>query len=148
MHGNVPEWCSDWHGIYPGGEAVDPILEMYNHTRSVRGGSWFDDAEYVRSAHRADMLPDWRRLRARRPVGSVGIGFRVALTNRPCQPDDAPALRPAKNPAKALPEKRSPVIGPDGGFSSKQTGKTLLMIPRLVAPAASRAKNTAATGCW
>jgi len=108
MHGNVPEWCSDWHGIYPGGEAVDPILEMYNHTRSVRGGSWFDDAEYVRSAHRADMLPDWRRLRARRPVGSVGIGFRVALTETaPASRTDAPALRSAKNPAMALPEKNA-----------------------------------------
>jgi formylglycine-generating enzyme required for sulfatase activity len=79
MHGNVPEWCLDWHGIYPGGEVTDPVLEMYNPERSVRGGGWFDGAEAVRSTHRANMLYDWRWLRAARPVGAVGIGFRIAL---------------------------------------------------------------------
>ena len=40
MHGNVWEWCQDWHGDYPEGEAVDPKGPESGKDRVVRGGCW------------------------------------------------------------------------------------------------------------
>jgi formylglycine-generating enzyme required for sulfatase activity len=47
MHGNVWEWCCDWHGDYePAVRAGVPI------DRPDRGGSWGSQAAYCRSASR------------------------------------------------------------------------------------------------
>ncbi len=56
MHGNVWEWCEDdWHGSYDGapddGRAwVD--ISARGSLRVYRGGSWYGDAVYCRSAFR------------------------------------------------------------------------------------------------
>ena len=54
MLGNVCEWCSDWYGDYPSGSVTDPTGPSYSFTRVVRGGSWANDANLVRSASRID----------------------------------------------------------------------------------------------
>lgn len=52
MHGNVWEWCSDWHGYYPIRSVTDPTGPTSGDGRVLRGGSWYGDARYCRSAYR------------------------------------------------------------------------------------------------
>ena len=49
MSGNVWEWCSDWYKKYPGGTftGVDP-----GSYHVLRGGSYYYDGQYCRSAQR------------------------------------------------------------------------------------------------
>jgi len=63
MHGNVFEWCYDWfiqNQDYAPGPAVDPVLEWVNGAvwRSWRGGSWYWNANVMRSAFRDGHGPD------------------------------------------------------------------------------------------
>lgn len=54
MHGNVWEWCWDWHDDYSGNAETNPRGASSGTRRVLRGGSWFDDAGsvYLRSAFR------------------------------------------------------------------------------------------------
>jgi formylglycine-generating enzyme required for sulfatase activity len=54
MHGNVWEWCQDWDKDYEG----DPAAGTTEY-RSRRGGSWRDTAQYVRSASRLRVYPQY-----------------------------------------------------------------------------------------
>ncbi len=57
MHGNVWEWVSDWHGVYPESTVVDPPgLENGSH-RTYRGGGFASSSKLVRSAIRSSVLP-------------------------------------------------------------------------------------------
>ncbi len=57
MHGNVWEWCADWHGDYPRGAVVNPQGPATGTTRIVRGGCWINDPGICRSANRGDTVP-------------------------------------------------------------------------------------------
>jgi len=54
MHGNVWEWCQDWHGenYYSSSPAFDPQGPTSGKYRVLRGGSWFYPPLYCRSASR------------------------------------------------------------------------------------------------
>lgn len=74
LHGNVREWCDDsWHDSYEDaprdGRSRDDDDPSGDLSRVVRGGSWNNRAEFLRSAHRSQFVPRDR---------SVSIGFRVA----------------------------------------------------------------------
>ncbi len=69
MHGNVWEWCWDWHGAYEEGPAVDPRGPEEGEYRVLRGGSWNFGARDLRSANRGGYEPGLR---------SEFKGFRVA----------------------------------------------------------------------
>ena len=55
MHGNVSEWVRDWYGedYYNSSPRVDPLGPDTGSSLVVRGGSFRNDAQYVRSANRS-----------------------------------------------------------------------------------------------
>lgn len=55
MHGNVHEWCSDdYHNSYEGApsDANQWVSNQANASKIMRGGSWFNDTHFCRSASR------------------------------------------------------------------------------------------------
>jgi formylglycine-generating enzyme required for sulfatase activity len=69
MHGNVLEWCADWHGEYGPDEQRDPVGPAQGEYRVLRGGSWLYYGVSLRSADSAGGGPGFRGGR---------VGFRVA----------------------------------------------------------------------
>ena len=69
MHGNVKEWCWDWYGFYDKRTQIDPVGASLGANRALRGGSWFSNARFLRSASRDGSNPSYRHSR---------IGFRLA----------------------------------------------------------------------
>ncbi|MCI5145491.1 MAG: formylglycine-generating enzyme family protein [Candidatus Electrothrix sp. AR3] len=69
MHGNVYEWCQDWHGDYSKEAVIDPPGPATGKYRVCRGGSWIHDGGFCRSAYRYG-----------HGLGSriLGLGFRLA----------------------------------------------------------------------
>ena len=76
MHGNVSEWVEDcWHESYEGAPSDGSAwLEKdggdCSH-RVLRGGSWIQDPEHLRSADRTY-----------NSISAASYGFRVARTLR------------------------------------------------------------------
>jgi formylglycine-generating enzyme required for sulfatase activity len=73
MHGNVWEWCQDWHGPRPSGNATDPQGPASGYSRILRGSSWSRDAVYCASAFSNNNDP------SSRGDYYCGWGFRVVL---------------------------------------------------------------------
>jgi formylglycine-generating enzyme required for sulfatase activity len=60
MHGNVLEWCQDYCGAYPSGSRTDWMGPESGNGRILRGGSWLDQARFLRSANRSCNAPTYR----------------------------------------------------------------------------------------
>jgi len=75
MHGNVWEWCLDWYGEYPSGAVTDPMGAERGSNRVLRGGSWYYDAQYCRSANRSYSAPAYR-------IFSIGLRLSLVLESR------------------------------------------------------------------
>jgi formylglycine-generating enzyme required for sulfatase activity len=71
MAGNVAEWVEDWFdaSYYRQGPRKDPRGPLPRDVRMVRGGSWLNHWEYMRSARRASLWPEYR---------TEAMGFRCA----------------------------------------------------------------------
>lgn len=68
MFGGVWEWCDDWFGTYESAAAIDPLGPSAGTARVIRGGSWFNEPEALRSANRHRHEPHSRQ---------TNIGFRL-----------------------------------------------------------------------
>jgi formylglycine-generating enzyme required for sulfatase activity len=60
MHGNVYQWCQDWHGDYPQNDVTDPQGPEKGEKRVLRGGSWNNNPQLCRSANRGRYIPTHR----------------------------------------------------------------------------------------
>ena len=69
MAGNVREWVSDWYGLYPSQELVNPSGPESGEGHIPRGGAWLDKPDDVRSANRGENSIDYTRHK---------VGFRCA----------------------------------------------------------------------
>jgi formylglycine-generating enzyme required for sulfatase activity len=58
MHGNVYEWVQDWYGRYSPLDQIDPAGPPKGTARVRRGGSFYFDAQSLRSAFRSHWRPD------------------------------------------------------------------------------------------
>jgi len=82
MHGNVWEWCQDWHDedYYARSPENDPQGPKSGEYRAWRGGSWGENgawdcisSDYYRSAFRSPYALDY---------ASIDVGFRVVCVAR------------------------------------------------------------------
>ena len=94
MHGNIHEWCQDWYGDYPAGAVADPGGAVSGTKRMYRGGSWFLEARFCRSACRGYNVPSHP---------SNDLGFRIASSEEAIE---APLsdVRTAAGPTSPLPK--------------------------------------------
>jgi formylglycine-generating enzyme required for sulfatase activity len=75
MHGNVWEWCSDWHRPYRYEAVHEPVHPEKGIYRVLRGGSYLHEDRLVRSACRDRSEPGFPR--------DDGVGFRLARSQAP-----------------------------------------------------------------
>ncbi len=107
MHGNVCEWCSDYHGDYSTGSVNDPVGSNSGSYRVSRGGDWAFDAKFCRSASRGRWMPFGR-------VDVLGFRLVTELSSPPISHE--------------LPNVEEPVAQPHDGFTNS-IGMKLALIP-------------------
>ncbi len=73
MHGNVWEWCWNWHGRYTELKQADPLGAAEGSDRLLRGGSFDDSPVFLRSAIRFRNWPEYL---------SSYVGFRCVRRTR------------------------------------------------------------------
>jgi formylglycine-generating enzyme required for sulfatase activity len=111
MHGNVAEWVldqyvPDFYAQFQGKVTTEPLaIPTKLYPRVVRGGSWDDDPEALRSAARAGSTPDWKAQDPQIPksiwyhTDALHVGFRII---RPLQRPTDEELRDKWNKSEPV----------------------------------------------
>jgi formylglycine-generating enzyme required for sulfatase activity len=106
MHGNVAEWVldqyiPDYYAKLKAGQAKGPFaVPTTEYPRVVRGGSWDDDPEGLRSAARRGSSPDWKMQDPQIPqsiwylTDGTFVGFRVVRPLRVPTAEEAKLYEP------------------------------------------------------
>lgn len=97
MHGNVFEWCLDQYfaDTYSGSRDADILPAKKLYPRVARGGSWYDEAAWLRSAAREKSSDDWQLQDPQMPksqwylTDALWLGFRIV---RPLEVPDAKTM--------------------------------------------------------
>ncbi len=71
VHGNVWEWVTDWHALYPNLPLTDPTGPATGIYKVQRGGAWHIFAWHCRSANRSIKVLWWNR--------QSNVGFRIVV---------------------------------------------------------------------
>jgi len=110
MHGNVSEWVLDGHqknyGEFAGKLSLNPLVTPKTiYSRVVRGGSWDDDPDGLRSSNRIVSNSDWKLQDPQLPqsiwyhTDAQFVGFRIVR----------PLVEPSAEEKKAKWDKSLPV---------------------------------------
>ncbi|HKB03542.1 MAG TPA: SUMF1/EgtB/PvdO family nonheme iron enzyme [Gemmataceae bacterium] len=110
VHGNVLEWCLDWHGPYDGAEQADPVGRADGYAKVARGWCFHrperarEPMKYWRSANRSGFLPEdanrytgFRVVQAERPATKL---LPVVLANYQKDVKQGPAPKDGPDPAR------------------------------------------------
>lgn len=105
MHGNVAEWTldqyqADFYTTLPNDKAaLNPWAKPVQlHPRTVKGGSWDDDPEDLRTALRLESKMEWKRRDPQLPksfwwnTDSPFVGFRLVRPAKPMTKDEIDAF--------------------------------------------------------
>lgn len=107
MHGNVMEWCLDWHGPYEGTAQTDPVGRADGYARIARGWCFHrperarDPMKMWRSANRSGFIPE---------DANRQTGFRVVQAELPATKPTPVVLAPYQKDVK---QDAAPKDGPD-----------------------------------
>jgi Uncharacterized conserved protein len=142
MHGNVWEWCLDWHASFDSTSVTDPKGAATGTTRVLKSGSYHKFAQYCRSAERdGEHAPTY--------AGDDNFGFRVAI-HPPAKTYMVVDLSGGTSAASYPVSYLSGV--PEGGWGDEY--KTTKLVLRLVepgtftmgSPSGEIGRDTSATG--
>jgi formylglycine-generating enzyme required for sulfatase activity len=112
MHGNVAQWVldqyvADFYKKEAGKKVVNPLAPVKEeYPCAVRGGSWQDDAEMLRSAARRGSNKDWKKQDPQIPqsiwwmTDATFVGFRVVRPLRMPTEQEAKLYEPDPEVAK------------------------------------------------